>query len=250
MQRNYKDITAYYYDWYMAPTRFWAENFGGAAHRQQMAHRIGDPTMSVRLSIRAGGLALAFVLALALVSAAPSMPGSQVLSAQSNTGNGQFCPAAFAAGLPCNPNTPTSINSNFSYCSDGSTVPSTQGCPAGTSAVVPASNYVYCPDGSVVSVDQTCPTTAPAATSVAPAVNMVAVQPPQQLTETIPLPAEQYVMISDPWNLVASVSGPDQLLVFDPSIGSYSQTTMLMPGQSAWAVSFYGGTATLTAIPS
>jgi PKD repeat protein len=60
------------------------------------------------------------------------------------------------------------------------------------------------------------------------------------------LPAGQFVMIGNPGNAPATVSGADLLLIYSPASNNYTQTTVLQPGQGAWAFSFGGGTATIS----
>jgi PKD repeat protein len=59
------------------------------------------------------------------------------------------------------------------------------------------------------------------------------------------LPAGQYIMISNPGNSGATVSGADSVLTFDPSANSYFPATSLAPGQGAWAISLAGGTVSI-----
>ncbi len=63
-------------------------------------------------------------------------------------------------------------------------------------------------------------------------------------TQTIPLPAGQWVMIGNPGDGSASVSGAD--VVYGYSGAGYQLTTSLAPGQGAWAISFGGGSVTIT----
>jgi hypothetical protein len=65
---------------------------------------------------------------------------------------------------------------------------------------------------------------------------------PQTLTVT--LPPGQWVMISDPGNTPATVSGADVVYTYSASSG-YQPTTTLQPGQGGWAISVLGGTATI-----
>ena len=64
---------------------------------------------------------------------------------------------------------------------------------------------------------------------------------------TVSLPAGQWVMIGNPGDTAATVSGADTVMVYDPTSGSYTPSTQLGPGQGAWALSNNGGTATITA---
>jgi len=61
---------------------------------------------------------------------------------------------------------------------------------------------------------------------------------------SVQLPAGQFVMIGNPGDTTATVSGADAVLVYNPSTQSYNQTTQLAPGQGAWAISMRGGEAT------
>jgi len=63
---------------------------------------------------------------------------------------------------------------------------------------------------------------------------------------TAVLPAGQYVMIGNPGDVAASVTGADVIFAFDPVANSYVQTTTLTPGQGGWAISDAGGTATIS----
>lgn len=60
------------------------------------------------------------------------------------------------------------------------------------------------------------------------------------------LPASQNIMIGNPGNSTATVSGSDSVVIFDPVANKYVPTTTLAPGQGAWATSSGGGTATIT----
>lgn len=64
----------------------------------------------------------------------------------------------------------------------------------------------------------------------------------------ISLPPSHFVMVSNPGSTPASLSGADLVLTYDP-IQGYVQTSTLNPGQGAWALSFYGGTLTITNAP-
>lgn len=59
------------------------------------------------------------------------------------------------------------------------------------------------------------------------------------------LPAGQYVMIGDPSNWPATVIGADSVYTYDP-VSGYQRTTVLRPGQGAWALSHFGATVTIT----
>jgi hypothetical protein len=65
-------------------------------------------------------------------------------------------------------------------------------------------------------------------------------------TATIPLPAGQFVMIGNPGTGTATVAGADTVLAYNPTSATYTQTTQLLPGQGAWAMSNAGGQATIT----
>lgn len=67
---------------------------------------------------------------------------------------------------------------------------------------------------------------------------------------TIQLPAGQFVLIGNSGDTTATVSGADTVFVYNPSTGSYNQTTQLAAGQGAWAISMRGGQATLTNFPA
>jgi len=62
---------------------------------------------------------------------------------------------------------------------------------------------------------------------------------------TIQLPAGQAVLIGNPGDTQATVSGADVVWVYDATAG-WTQTTTLNPGQGAFAESAAGGTATIT----
>jgi hypothetical protein len=149
--------------------------------------------------------------------------------AQSPSGSGNFCPVESAAGLPCNPNAQSMTATGFLYCSDGFTVSAAQGCPAGSFSTSP---------GAGVTPSYVAP----------PALPVIALPPLPVLSESMPLPAYQYVLVTNPWSTTAIVRGADLVLVWDAFAGRYDQTSSLAPGQSAWAFSYYGGEATLTAL--
>jgi hypothetical protein len=62
---------------------------------------------------------------------------------------------------------------------------------------------------------------------------------------TVQLPPGQFVTIGNPGDTPATVSGADEVLVYNQTAG-YTQTTTLQPGQGAWAESASGGTVTIT----
>ena len=66
------------------------------------------------------------------------------------------------------------------------------------------------------------------------------------LPALVTLPAGHFVMVGNPGCTTATVSGADEVLMFNPSSNSYTSTTTLAPGQGAWAVSTKGGTLTMT----
>jgi PKD repeat protein len=59
------------------------------------------------------------------------------------------------------------------------------------------------------------------------------------------LPRGQYIMIANPGNTGAAVSGADSVVIFDPASNSYLPATSLAPGQGAWAISVGGGTVSI-----
>jgi hypothetical protein len=63
---------------------------------------------------------------------------------------------------------------------------------------------------------------------------------------SIQLPAGQWIMVGNPGNSTATVSGVDALFVWDPVAGAYSATKSLAPGQGAWAWSANGAQALIT----
>jgi len=67
---------------------------------------------------------------------------------------------------------------------------------------------------------------------------------------TVPLPAGRFVLIGNPGDTTATVSGADAVLVYDTSTGTYHQSTLLAAGEGGWAVSINGGQATLTNAPA
>jgi hypothetical protein len=62
-----------------------------------------------------------------------------------------------------------------------------------------------------------------------------------------PLPSGQFVLIGNPGNTVATVSGADIVLTWNG--GQYTQAGELNPGQGAWALSESGGQALITSSP-
>ncbi|MGI8552240.1 MAG: hypothetical protein ACR2PL_15865 [Dehalococcoidia bacterium] len=56
-----------------------------------------------------------------------------------------------------------------------------------------------------------------------------------------PVPAGRYALIGNPYRKTATVSGADAIYVYSPDQG-YQLTTMLQPGQGAWAYSSAGAT--------
>jgi hypothetical protein len=64
----------------------------------------------------------------------------------------------------------------------------------------------------------------------------------------ITLLANQPILIGDPFSTPASVSGVDQLTIYQPQTGTYVTTFGLGQGQGAWAFSAKGGQVTLRSI--
>src|SRR5579883_1041149 len=60
-------------------------------------------------------------------------------------------------------------------------------------------------------------------------------------TFTLPIPAGQWIMIGNPRGSLVVVTGADAVYIYDPVQG-YETTTVLEPGQGAWAFSYSGGT--------
>lgn len=68
-------------------------------------------------------------------------------------------------------------------------------------------------------------------------------------TMSVSLPPGQFVMIGNPGDSPATVSGADVLLVFNTATNNYAQTNQLAPGQGAWALSWSGAQAAITNLP-
>jgi len=66
---------------------------------------------------------------------------------------------------------------------------------------------------------------------------------------SVQLPAGQFVLIGNPGDTAATVTGADTVLTFSPSSNSYTPSTSLPPGQGAWAMSNNGGQATISNSP-
>ncbi len=65
---------------------------------------------------------------------------------------------------------------------------------------------------------------------------------------SVPAAAGQWVMIGNPSGTTpVTVSGADSVVTFNPATNTYTATTILAPGQGAWALSTNGGTITLSA---
>lgn len=79
--------------------------------------------------------------------------------------------------------------------------------------------------------------------SAATTVNLPAV--PSGST-TVPLPAGQAVIIGNGGDTVATVTGMDSLVVWDPVQQTWTQTTTLKAGQGGFATSKAGGQATIS----
>lgn len=67
---------------------------------------------------------------------------------------------------------------------------------------------------------------------------------------SVTLPAGQPVMIGNPGNTPATVTGADQVFVLAPGGNNYTNGTQLQPGQGAWAMSTNGGQATIANAPA
>lgn len=57
----------------------------------------------------------------------------------------------------------------------------------------------------------------------------------------IPLPAGQWMMVGNPYTSPVAVLGADAVEVYDPTSGDYYATTVLTPGEGAFAYSTGGG---------
>jgi hypothetical protein len=71
----------------------------------------------------------------------------------------------------------------------------------------------------------------------------------QHAAVSVPAPAGTYVLVGNPSGVAAAaVSGADVLFTYDPASGyqSAGPGALLPPGSGAWALSFTGGTITLT----
>ena len=71
-------------------------------------------------------------------------------------------------------------------------------------------------------------------------------------TQMISLPADQFVMVSNPYDRPATLSGADVVDTFNTATNSYSYTSAagtvtLQAGQGAWVFSASGGTLTIAA---
>ncbi len=74
---------------------------------------------------------------------------------------------------------------------------------------------------------------------------------PQTVTTstTAPLPAGPFVLIGNPSDAMATVSGSGAVvLTYDPASGMYAQTNQLLPGQGAWAASSVGGQLSIVSL--
>ncbi len=94
--------------------------------------------------------------------------------------------------------------------------------PAGTPLVGGEGYWLYLPQVTTLSI-----------TVVAPA------------SLSVPLPADHWVMIGNPGDTTATVSGADTVLTYNPAIANYVPATQLQPGQGAWALSQAGGQVTI-----
>jgi IPT/TIG domain-containing protein len=64
-------------------------------------------------------------------------------------------------------------------------------------------------------------------------------------TIQVPLPVNNWIMVGNPGNTAATVSGADAVDIYSPVTNSYSTATTLQPGQGAWAISSTGATITI-----
>jgi hypothetical protein len=72
----------------------------------------------------------------------------------------------------------------------------------------------------------------------------VSLPPSGPQTATVQLPASSWVMIGNPGTAPVTVTGADVVYTYNPT-GGYAPTTTLQPGQGAWAISIFGGFATI-----
>jgi len=69
-------------------------------------------------------------------------------------------------------------------------------------------------------------------------------------TVSVQLPPGQFVLIGNPGNTNATVTGAGTVLVFNPTTSAYTAASTLAPGTGAWAESDAGGQITITNAPS
>jgi len=82
-----------------------------------------------------------------------------------------------------------------------------------------------------------------------PIATQIALGPAAGASTTIALPAGQPVMIGNPGNTPATVTGADTIFIYSPGTSNYTTGTQLQPGQGAWAMSTNGGQATIANAP-
>jgi len=159
---------------------------------------------------------------------------------------GQTCPSASPAPaqpVAATPASPPGVS--VSYPSGWSIV----GGPAGTTLTGAAgplyafqpgdTTYEVVPSGSPLKAGFGYLAFFPASTTS----SIPVVSPPAPTT--IPLPAGQLVLVGNPGNTTATLSGADTILVMTSS-GSYASASTLGPGQGAWVSSNSGGSLTIT----
>lgn len=66
---------------------------------------------------------------------------------------------------------------------------------------------------------------------------------------TVTIPAGGQVMIGNPGNTVATVTGADAVVTYDPTSSTWSPVSQLQPGQGGWASSAAGATVTISNAP-
>jgi hypothetical protein len=204
----------------------------------------------------------------------------------SNTTPQFTCPGTsltLPVGVPCPGNCPAGqLAYSNQPCASGSTAPTPPPAPPSPSLLVPAHspyatsasyaagwNIVAAPGSSILSSfsgwlytfqgGDTSYELIPVGTALKPGAGYWAyapspmtstLAPAAQTSVAVQVPAHQYVMIGNPGNTVATVSGADVVLIYNPSSGSYIPTTQLAAGQGGWAGSANGALVTITNAPA
>jgi hypothetical protein len=188
-----------------------------------------------------GGCSASVVLQTCAGSGATATSSSQCPVSCSNgqvLPPGSSCPSGASASTGSNVAGSVSLKAGWNLAS----------FPAGTQVSGTDAPLYALPPGSSAYQTLTSPSSVPSGQGYwlhMPSPTQIALAQIGAGSATIQLPPGQTVLIGNPGDTQATVTGADVVWVYDSTAG-WTQTTTLNPGQGAFAESAAGGTATIT----